>query len=183
MSEYRVAGRYAKSLLDLAREQKITDAVCGDMKSLLQALKANAPLGNVLKSPIIHGDKKMAILKQLFEKGMHKLSISFFEIIVRKKREAYLEAIANAYVSQYNVLNKISTATVKTAVELDASIKDQVRQYLEKESGKKVELKVFVDPALIGGLMIQMEDRLYDASIAGKLHQAKQNLVNTYISK
>jgi F-type H+-transporting ATPase subunit delta len=84
---------------------------------------------------------------------------------------------------QYNEINKIATASVKTAVEASAEIKAEIKNFLQQQSGKNVELKMHVDPSLIGGVMIQMEDRLYDASISGSLRKAKQQLLNTYISK
>ena len=62
-------------------------------------------------------------------------------------------------------------------------IKQQIREALEKETGKRVNLKSSVDAELIGGLIVQVEDKLFDASIAGKLRQAKKELLNTYISK
>ena len=58
-----------------------------------------------------------------------------------------------------------------------------MKSFLEKQTGKKVILETTVDPEIIGGLVIQMEDKLYDASISGKLRKAKQELLNTYISK
>ena len=91
--------------------------------------------------------------------------------------------ICEAFIAQYNEINKIATATVNTATEASAEIKAEIQNFLQQQSGKNVELNMLVDSSLIGGLMIQMEDRLYDASISGKLRKAKQQLLNTYISK
>ena len=66
MSDYRVASRYAKSLIDLATEQNILDAICADIKLLKQTIEQNSALENVLKSPVIKGDKKMAVITQIF---------------------------------------------------------------------------------------------------------------------
>jgi F-type H+-transporting ATPase subunit delta len=72
---------------------------------------------------------------------------------------------------------------VKTAVAVSDEVIAEVRSFIEKQTGKKVILETSVNPELIGGLVIQMEDKLYDASISGKLRKAKQELLNTYISK
>ena len=72
---------------------------------------------------------------------------------------------------------------MKTAVAVSDEVIAEVRTFIEKQTGKKVILETSVNPELIGGLVIQMEDKLYDASISGKLRKAKQELLNTYISK
>ncbi len=183
MSDYRVASRYAKSLIDLATEQNILDVICADIKLLKLTIEENNALENLLKSPVIKGDKKMAVITQIFASSFNKLTISFVAIITRKQREMVLVTICEAFIAQYNEINKIATATVKTATEASAEIKAEIQNFLQQQSGKNVELKMLVDSSLIGGLMIQMEDRLYDASISGKLRKAKQQLLNTYISK
>lgn len=183
MSEYRVAGRYAKSLIDLARERNILEAVFADMQTLKHTLENSHELDNLLKSPIINSDKKMSVLRLLFENKFNALTLSFFDIIVRKKREAYMAQIIRAFIEMYNDLNKITVATVKTAVEATEATKAQIKDFLQKQTGKTVELKTTVDKELIGGVVIQIEDKLFDASIAGKLQQAKKELLNTYISK
>lgn len=183
MSDFRVASRYAKSLVDLAIEQNLLDVVCADMKLFKQTIEQNQSLENLLKSPVIKGDKKLAVITQIFANSFNKLTFSFVAIIVRKQREMILVSICEAVIAQYNEINKIATASVKTAVEASAEIKAEIQNFLQQQSGKNVELKMQVDPSLIGGLMIQMEDRLYDASISGSLRKAKQQLLNTYISK
>jgi F-type H+-transporting ATPase subunit delta len=183
MSEQRVSGRYAKSLIDLAIEQNLLEAINADILAFKATIDQNHALESLFKNPIIKGDKKLAILKQIFGSSFDKLTISFFEIVIDKKREYYLSDIANAFIAQYNVINKITTAQVKTAVAISAEVVSEVKAFIEKQTGKKVILETTVDPELIGGLIIQMEDKLYDASISGKLRKAKQELLNIYISK
>ncbi|MFN5885317.1 MAG: FoF1 ATP synthase subunit delta, partial [Bacteroidota bacterium] len=72
---------------------------------------------------------------------------------------------------------------IKTAVALDEKTYAEVKDFIAKSTGKNIELKTTVQPELIGGIVVKMEDRLFDASIKGKLQQVKQELLNTYISK
>jgi F-type H+-transporting ATPase subunit delta len=183
MSEQRVSGRYAKSLIDLAVEQNLLEVINADILAFKAAIDQNHALESLFKNPIVKGDKKLAIIKQIFGSSFNKLTISFFEIVIEKKREYYLLDIAIAFIAQYNVINKITTAKVKTAVVVSNEVINEVRAFIEKQTGKKVILETTVDPELIGGLVIQMEDNLYDASISGKLKKAKHELLNTYISK
>jgi F-type H+-transporting ATPase subunit delta len=183
MSELRVASRYAKSLIDLSKEQQILDKVRDDLNVFQRTLHQNVSLQNMLKSPVINNGDKIAILKKVFEKSFQKLTTDFFMIVVRKNRSAVLEAISHSFMDQYNEFNNIIKASVKTAQAIDATVTAEVTSFIEKQSGKKVALNATVDPSLIGGLVIQVGDNLYDASISGSLNKVKQNLLNTYISK
>jgi F-type H+-transporting ATPase subunit delta len=140
MSNYRVASRYAKSLIDLATEKNILDVICGDIKLLKLTLNQNVALENLLKSPVIKGDKKMAIINQIFAKSFNELTTSFIAIITRKQREMILESICDAFIDQYNEINKISTATVKTATTTSAEIEAEIKKMEEAIATLKNEL-------------------------------------------
>ncbi len=183
MSEQKVASRYAKALIDLSTEQNNVDVIVSDMKDFLVTLKHNSQLEVMLKSPVVTGDNKMAVLRKIFAKSYHKNTINFFALVIHKNRAFYLSVIAKVFIEQYNTLNNIMQASVKTAHAIDDKLKEEIKQFISNYSGKKVELKSTVDPKLIGGLVIQMEDKLFDASISGKLNKLKQDLLNTYISK
>ena len=80
-------------------------------------------------------------------------------------------------------MNNITTATVTTASEMSSQTLQDITQLIEKNTGKKVIINSKINPSLIGGMVVQIEDKLFDASISGKLRKAKQELLNTYISK
>ncbi|MCU0423188.1 MAG: ATP synthase F1 subunit delta [Bacteroidia bacterium] len=183
MSEHRVASRYAKSLIDLAIEKNIVDAVLADMNTFLAVAHNNSDFASMLKSPVIGGDKKNAVITGIFSKYCQVLTMDFFKIIIRKGREKYLEAIAKNYIEQYNKLNNIIKASIKTAVPVGEQLLNEVKQFLEAQTGKKVQLSSTVDAKLIGGIMVMVEDKLFDATIAGKLDKLKHELINSYISK
>lgn len=183
MAEQRVSGRYAKSLIDLAVEQNKLDLIYADMLAFNTTLDANPALVVLFKSPIVQGEKKWIVVKQIFASSFNATTISFLELVIRKKREYYLPDIANAFIGLYNDINKITTAKVTTAVAVSDAVINEVRAFIEKQTGKKVILETAINADIIGGLVIQMEDKLYDASISGKLRKAKHELLNTYISK
>lgn len=183
MSEFRVASRYAKSLLDLAKEKNIINDIYNDILLFNNTLSQNNQLVSLFKSPVINGNKKFAVVKSIFGSKLNALTIAFIEIIIRKRREMFLPAVAEAFIAQYKDLNNIVNASLKTAVAINDNLTAEVRNFIEKQSGKKIDLTIKVEPNLIGGMVIQIEDKLYDASIAGKLKKAKKELLNTYISK
>ncbi|MBI1222375.1 MAG: ATP synthase F1 subunit delta [Bacteroidetes bacterium] len=176
MSEIRIASRYAKSLIELANEQKSVEAVHADMELLSATCKASKELVIMLKSPIIHGDKKRQVLENSFT-DFNKLTRLFVETVIRKGREAYLPLIAKEAIRMYNEEHNIASATVTTASPMDAKMMGEIRKTLEQKTGKKIVLESEVDPNLIGGLVVRLGDSLFDASISKQLKNIKKELV------
>ncbi|MEM6523072.1 MAG: ATP synthase F1 subunit delta [Bacteroidota bacterium] len=170
MSEYRVATRYAKSLLSLADDQGVLDKVHADMQLFLNVCAESRDLFLLLKNPIIKHDKKRAVLQKIFEGKVSQLTIAFFDIITRKNREAVLPEMAKEFDHQYNVYKGIEEATVTTAIPLTKELKAEVEKLVKKISSKsKVELTELVDEDLIGGYILKVADRQIDDSIKSKL--------------
>ena len=175
MSVIRIASRYAKSLIEMAQEQKKLDRVLEDVKSFRKALK-NRDLYLLVKSPIVSITKKKDIFNALFSKSFDELTVAFFGIILRKGREAYLPEIADEFEVQYKILKGISSVKITTATPLSDKDLDKIKSKL-LESGitaQQIEFTTAVDPEIIGGFVIQIEDNLYDASVARKLNELRK---------
>lgn len=178
MSEFKVASRYAKSLIDLAREQKALEAIHTDMQQVIAVLKGNPLLQAVLKNPIIKLDKKESILRSLFGKTGHPALVEFFSLLVRKGRAGILFATAEEFIREYNVENGIIEASVVSAAPLSDEHRRQMMDVVQSRGGNKVILTNKVDPELIGGFILTVGDRQIDASIAGKLNKLEQHFSN-----
>jgi len=185
MSVQRIASRYAKSLIDLAKEQGKLDRILEDVESFKEVSK-NRDFLLMLKSPVVKADTKEKVFNQLFGGKYDEMTMAFLRILLRKGREAQLAEIANEYILQYKVINHISTVKLVTAAPLseDAVKAIHAKILASGATEKTVELVTQVDPDLIGGFVIQFEDRLYDASVAHKLGIMKKNFKdNLYISQ
>lgn len=183
MSVNRISARYAKSLMDLAIERKELDAVKSDVSSFSNALK-NRDLYLLLKSPIINASKKAEIINSVFGKSLGPTLMAFLSICIRKGREMYLPEIAKDFLDQYRVYNKISTVTIITAVEPDTSFTEEIKKKLLASDITMDHLEIITktDESLIGGFIIEVGDKLYDASIAHKLDQFRKEFVgNQYV--
>ena len=119
MSVGIVAARYAKSLIELAKEQNVVEAVYQDMKLFLDTADQNRGLMLALKSPVVRHEKKLAILKALFLTRVNPVSYSIFKIITRKNRESILDAIAEEFIKAYDEYRGIQKATVITTTPLN----------------------------------------------------------------
>ncbi len=118
MSEITVATRYAKSLIDLAVEQKSLEETRKDMELFSQTLRANHQLQAVLSNPIIAHSKKIKILEAIFGGKVSKVSDSFFKIMINKSRAEILYGTAKEFINQYNVIKHIVRAYVTSATPL-----------------------------------------------------------------
>lgn len=175
MSEFKVASRYAKSLIDLSIENDNLDTVKQDMEQFIGVLRSNKELQAVLKNPIMKQDKKRNILLALFSDKIHPSILAFFEIMVRKGRSGILYATAQEFVREYNEFKGIIKATVTSASELSKDNFEALRAILAEETKAEIILQNVVNPELIGGFVVKIGDKQIDASIAGRLNKLEKH--------
>ena len=185
MSAIKLASRYAKSILDLAKEQGKLDVLVADIRLLESAIKNNREFYMMLKSPIVQGDKKMDVVLHVFRDKISDMTEHFIGILMRKNRESYLPEIISAFIAQYNTLNHITPVTVVTAQPLSAEMQQVLVSRLKISAGlQKVELTQEIDADLIGGYVLRWEDKMIDNSIARGLTLLKDEFDNNdYIRK
>ena len=185
MPNVRLAGRYAKSLLDLAIEQNQLDVVHADMKYFQAVCAQSHDFVNVLRSPIIKADQKNAIVLAVIKDAVSKLTLSFVVLLVKKNRESALPEIATAFIEQYNTLKGIHQVSLTTAVAISDALKQSIEDKIKAETQFKiVELTTHINEDLIGGFVLSFDNNLIDASIKRDLIDIKkQFLLNEFISK
>ncbi|MEM9527655.1 MAG: ATP synthase F1 subunit delta [Bacteroidota bacterium] len=180
MTNQRVADRYAKSLLDLAVERKQLDVIKVDVDNLME-MAGNRDLELLLESPVVNPSKKNAIMAELLEKsGADELTKTFVKVLINKGREVDLIGILGAFDKQYKAMKNISTVKVTSATALSAATLTAIKAELVA-SGKTeadVDLIPAVDPALMGGFVLEFDGKVYDASVAHKLDQIRKELAS-----
>ena len=174
MSELQVASRYAKSLIDLATEQKVLDQVQEQMLLFVQVCRENPELVAVLKNPIISLDKKAAVLQGVFGSKVHKIVNAFFVLMVNKGRAALLLPTAKAYIVAFQAIKGIVIAKVKVASALSDDAKKQIIAHVKSMGANEVVLETTIDPATIGGFVLQVGDKQVDATLKTKLNKLKK---------
>lgn len=184
MSNHRVASRYAKSILDLSIEKGQLEGVFEDFKNLAAMGKATRELGNALANPVLGSDKKLKVLKSLFVKAASPLTLSFFEIVSRKNRENILLDVAREFIAQYNLHQSIQVAEVISPSAMTASQRTQLIELVKQISGmKEVQLEEKINPALIGGFVLNVNDRQLDESISSKLNALRVQFAQNHYEK
>lgn len=183
MSVIRIATRYAKSLIDLALEQGKLEQVYGDINTLKAATK-NRDLYLLLKSPIVHSDKKIAVLDAVFKSSLDPLTMAYIHLLVNKGRETYLPEIATEFVHQYKVLMHITLVRVTSATPLSDNVLGDLRNKLLASgvTTENLEIETVVNPDLVGGFVLEFDNKRYDASVASKLADLKADFMkNQYV--
>lgn len=175
MKSTKVASRYAKSLLEIAIEQKKVDSILGDMNFLLQTSKDSHDFELLIASPIVDGGKKIEIFKRVFEQ-FEDISMSFVELITKNGREAYLPEIAASFEAQVKAYKGITPVTLITAKELDQATKDKIIAKVQGQVDGQIEVTEKIDESIIGGFVVRMGDMRIDASVQSQFNNLKQRL-------
>ncbi|SER75899.1 ATP synthase F1 subunit delta [Pedobacter rhizosphaerae] len=179
MSEIKVAGRYAKSLIDLANENNALEEAKNDMVLFEKVVDETPELEAILKNPIVPLDKKTGILKGIFADKVSKLTITFFTIVVNKGRSEILFATAKQFIQQYNIIKGIVTADVTSATPLSATAKEEIVAIVKRELGaNQVIINEKLNENLIGGFILKVGDKQFDASISSNLNKLKKEFAH-----
>ena len=178
MRSHRAATRYAKSLIELAKEQKVLDEVYGDMQLFSAVVEQNRVFAVMLKNPIVNHDKKRNILRALFDTRMNKLTILAFDLITKKNRESILAEISTEFQVQYNAFKGLQVADITTTIDLDEELRKKFNLLVEEISGKKANLNEIIDDAIVGGFVLNVGDKRLDQSIKTQLNNIKRELTN-----
>jgi F-type H+-transporting ATPase subunit delta len=173
----RAAIRYAKAILDIAQTAGKADAVNNDMKSIVNAVADSAELKDFLTSPIIKMDVKKSALSEIFS-NVEKETNSLFHLLFENKRFEILEAIAIQYNRLFDESNGIEVAKVTTAFPITPELETKVLAKIAEFSNKKITIENIVDPAIIGGFILRVADKQYNASVANKLSELKREFSN-----
>ncbi|WP_116124600.1 ATP synthase F1 subunit delta [Lewinella sp. IMCC34183] len=178
MTNPRVAARYAQSLIELAQERNQLEEIKADVDTLL-AMGANRDFALLLTSPVVAPSKKQAVLTQLLERAnADQLTRLYVKLLIDKGREVDMLGILREFNEQYKRLKNISTVTLTSAAPLSAETLSAIKQELISggKTESEIELHTQIDPELIGGFILEFDGQVYDASVAHKLKNMKDEL-------
>lgn len=173
MAQSRAAIRYAKAVLDLAKDQNATVAVHNDMKSIVNAVAESRELNDMLHSPVIPTATKKSALLAIFT-DLNKLSINLIDTLIANKRIDILGVVAETYNKIFNEEQGTQFATVTSAVPLTDELNTMVLAKIKELTGKEAEITNVVDESILGGFILRVGDIQYDASISNKLKKLKR---------
>jgi len=175
VSYTKITIRYAAAFFDLAEEKGVVENAYKDMVLLGNVCTSNRDFVIMLQNPVIHAEKKSKVITKVFGTSVNKMSLSFMNLMVRKRRERYLPSIAEAFTDLYKASKGIKTAFVTSAVELEKKEKAGVLEILQKLTDKKIDLVENINKDLLGGFVINLDDFQVDQSVSTKIKKLKKD--------
>ncbi len=172
-NEKGLAGRYAVALYDLAVEAKATDAVLSDLTGLKSLISESPELNAVIASPVYSRTEQTKAIMAIMEKaGADSLTIKFLGAVADNGRLFALPQIIQAFSEEVAWRNGQIFAEVISAISLDSQRQKVVKETVAKLAGSEdISLELKVDPSLLGGLVVRIGSRLFDASVKTKLNR------------
>lgn len=173
----RAAIRYAKAIIDIAVSSNNSNKVNDDMLTIVETIAASDELNNFLSSPIITSEVKMSALTEIFV-SIQSETKSLFRLLQENKRFEILAPIASQYNSLFDEMNGIEVAKVTTAFAITPELEAKVLAKIATFSDKKITIINTVDPSIIGGFILRIGDKQYNASVANRLQELKREFSN-----
>lgn len=177
MTNNTISKRYAKALVQLASEEGLIDRFREELLAVNSVVKADKELQSFFSNPAFTGEQKKAVMQELISRtGCSELVSNFLMLLVDKKRQAFLGQIVAAYEKLADEFSGLIRPMVSTAFVLNEKQVLDIRSALESKTGKKVIPQVTVDSSLIGGVVVQIGDMVYDSSVKTQLNRIQDIL-------
>jgi F-type H+-transporting ATPase subunit delta len=174
-----LARRYAKALLELGVQQQTFDAFAKELDRVSDAFRTMPDLRNALENPVFAVEKRRLVLDDVARRlALSKMVRNFVMLLLEKGRIAALPDIARVYRTLVDEHAQRVRATVTSARPLDPVLETRLKAALERQSGKTVILEKKEDPSIVGGLVTQLGDTVYDGSVRTQLQQLREQLLS-----
>ena len=171
-----VAQVYSRAMHDLAVSKNQADALAEELEELAGHTRDNADLDTFFSSPLIDAGDRAASLESMFRGQVSDLLLDSLQVINRKGRLGLLEVIAEAYhLIHQEHLGRVDVH-VTTAVPLGATLRQKLVSVLAEHSGRQPQLIEEVDPSLIGGIVLKIDDEKIDASVIHEIGRLRRRL-------
>ena len=174
-----VSKRYARALLQIAKESDILEEIVYDLEIVAMELTRERKMGQLMKSAQINKEEKKEIIQRIFGKEINTHLNHFLMVLIDKNRFSELKSIYVDFKEGYLKEKNILEASIFSAIKLTNEHLHKLQEKLEKRTGKKVVVKNDIDESIIGGLIIYIGGQVIDGSIRNQLQQLRNKLQET----
>lgn len=179
MNQSAITVRYAKAFFAIAKEKGLVEVLKTDIELVFNICNESADFILLLESPIVKTSKKNELISSIFVGKINKLTLDFLSLITTNKREFYIPGICRNFLDLTRKDQNIKSAVLTTASEITGDSIKKVEELLGKELDATIELSTKTNPEIIGGLVLRLDDKQYDASVATQLKKIKQKLLES----
>lgn len=167
---------YAQALVNEAQKQNALAEITEDVRGIGQLLRQNKAFLAFTQALSIGEEERLSALDKIFSGRIHALTHNVLKSLARRDRLMFIGGLVSGFESILKKMGGHVDATIVTARELTPAVVDRVRQAVGQSLGKTIDIKVKVDPALIGGMTLTIGDTLIDGSVATQLEKIKEQL-------
>jgi F-type H+-transporting ATPase subunit delta len=160
---------YADALLQLASEANVADQIGQELSDIRQIIADNDELAQLLADPVISAEEKGKFLHRVFDGQASKLMLNFLGLVNEKGRLSLLSAIAASYQDLLDDRQGIVEVDVTVANRISDGELDDIRQRVSQAMKREAVVYQYVDPEIIGGLILRIKDQLIDGSVRAQL--------------
>jgi F-type H+-transporting ATPase subunit delta len=179
MEELTAAGHYARALFDICAPRRLVDRAYAELELVAKLTRDAADLHRFLDHPEIPPAEKRRVLKRLLPAELLPEVVAFLNLLVEHRQMGILEPITQAFLARRHERFGILRAKVETAHALSAESRNRLKEALVAATGRDVFITEVPCPELIGGVRVQVGDRIIDGSIAGRLEQIREQMLST----
>ena len=171
--------RYARALFEIARMEHKDEEIEAELEAFSSALKKGPSIEKFMANPQVTVDEKRALLGKIYQEHSHEIYeqlLNFFTILLEKGRFELIHEIAVQFKRIADEAQGQGSAEIVSAAPLDAARQARIVEGLEKMAGYKISVQSRVEPALIGGVVVRIKNKVLDGSIKHKLEMLKKEL-------
>lgn len=181
MLNSKLAQKYAQAVYELAAAQGALDAVERQLDIVEDQINSHPDLAALIYHPRVPAVAKKETLRRIFASELTGFVNNFLLLLIDKRRETALSAIIAEYKNLANAARNIAQADVITALPLTESEKKALADKLSKISGQTVLIKTRLDPAILGGVIVKLGDKLIDGSVRRQIENLKEALIKSQV--
>ena len=171
-----LAREYGEGLFDLAREENLLDTIHEEMNALRDSFAGEPRYIQLLQTHALGRDERLGILDEAFRGQVHPYVLNFMKLLLERGALSALPDCARHFHARWLEEKGVVEASVTAAAPLDEAQRASLSKKLGEIAGKKVELLIRIDPAVMGGLRVDMEGRRYDNTIQHRLELMRRRL-------
>ena len=174
MADPMVSG-YADALFAVAGAEGDLATVEDELFRFAQALRSDGELSSTLADQSVPVSRRQQVVEDLLGGKASATTTVLISMVVGAGRTAELPAIVDALVERSAASRNKAVATVRSAVDLTADQRDRLAAAINTRTGKAVEIKVVIDPTVLGGVVTEIGDDIIDGSVRRRLNQLRES--------
>ena len=178
MKRPKIARRYAKAFFEFSQELEKVEEVSNDVCFICDTFQQSKELQFVITNPIIHINKKNAVLNALFKDKVEPVTLQYLQLVLKKRREVHLDLMCYEFKKLYKEHKNIVTLFVNSVEPLEKEALSAIAEKIKSYIGAELEIIERIKPQLIGGISLQFNDYFVDASVKGSINKLRKELVD-----